>query len=292
MHHDYVAVHVHILWLAWIYFLYANKYGIKKLSHIHSDKILHKGFFLLIWRMFEKKSIKKSDVIFACSKKAALYHRSDKEKTYLLKNGIDGKIFYYSESVRKEVRAEFELGQKKVVVCTARFTIPKNHKFLINIIDEMVKKDKNVILLLIGEGPLEASIRQAVETMGLASYVKFMGVRNDVNRILQGADVYVMPSFYEGLGIAYIEAQAAGMKTFVSDEAYTDEAHISDLFLHKSLTEGAREWADWILQNMVYERTNRQEELNESGFEIDKTTYALQSFYTEEVDVAELFELV
>lgn len=291
-HHDYAAVHVHILWLAWIYFLYADKYGIKKLSHIHSDKILHKGIFLAIWRMFEKISIKKSDTIFACSKKAALYHGSDKKKTYLLKNGIDGKRFYYNESVRKEVRAEFRLEQKKVVVCTARFTTPKNHKFLINIIDEMVKRDKSVFLLLIGEGPLEAFIRQTVEKLGLVSYVKFMGVRNDVNRILQGADAYVMPSLYEGLGIAYIEAQSAGMKTFASDEAYKEEAHISDLFLHRPLTDGAQVWAEWILQNIVYERISKQEELLKSGFEIDKTAYLLQYFYMGEANATELFELI
>ncbi len=291
MHHEYDFVHVHILWLAWIYFPFAWKYKLKKIAHLHSDKIGKTGISLWMRRIFEKISIVNADVIFSCSKKAALCHKLDRRKTYLLKNGIDGKRFYYDYTIRKEVRAELKIGQKKVILCTARFDTNKNHTFLIDIMEKIVQKDKYTILVLIGEGPLEEDIRKKVRNLELESYVIFLGGRNDVARLLQSADAYVMPSFHEGLGIAYIESQAAGVKTFASDEAYTSEAHISDLLLHKSLGDGAKEWADWILTNISYERKNMEKELVMSGFEIIGTANALQSFYLKEKPIDDLFEL-
>lgn len=289
-HHDYDFVHVHILWLAWIYFPFARKYKFGKIAHLHSDKIGKTGISLWIRSTFEKISIINADIIFSCSRKAALCHKLDRRKTYLLKNGIHGKSFCYDAAIRKELRMELKIEQKKVILCTARFDANKNHTFLIDVMAEIVQKDKHTILVLIGEGPLENAIRQKVKNLGLEAHVIFLGGRNDVARLLQSADAYVMPSFHEGLGIAYIESQAAGLKTFASDEAYTSEAHISDLLLHKSLRDGAKEWADWILKNISYERKNMEKELVMSGFEIEGTAKALQSFYLKEKPTSNLFE--
>ena len=291
-HHDYDAVHVHTSWLGWIYFLYADKYNIKKIVHFHSAGTANKGVSLLIKRIFEQVTIKRADDIFTCSQKTASYHKSDSKKTYILKNGIDGNQFYYDETIRKEVRLELGIEHKKVILCVARFDIPKNHDFLIDVLEKMVQKDSNIVLLLVGAGPLETAIKKKVEKLGLNAYVMYMGVRNDVNRLLQGADAYVMPSLWEGLGIVYIESQAAGVKTFASDEAYMKETHISDLIMHRSLADGAQAWAEWILQNMGYERVCKEKELIKSGFEIRETAQALQRFYRGEAEAAELFDMV
>lgn len=289
-HHDYDVIHAHILWLAWIYFFPASRYKIRKIAHLHLDKITGKGISFMTRKVFEKISIKKADMIFTCSKKAAVNHNFHGVKTYLLKNGIDGKRFYYDETIRKKVRKEFGLDNKKVLICVARFHAQKNHKFLIDIMEKIIQKDKDFLLLLVGEGPLEDMTKEKVEELGLGSYVRFMGVRSDVNLLLQGADAYVMPSLFEGLGIVYIESQAAGLKTFASDEAYTDEANISDLFLHRPLGDGAQVWADWILQNMEYERINREKEVKKSGFEINMIANTLQRLYLQEESIDTLFE--
>ncbi len=291
-HHDYDVIHVHILWLAWIYFLFADKYKIKKIVHIHAFGAEQKGIYQLIRNKFIKISLKEADVVFTCSKKAAYYRHSDTQKTYLLKNGIEGAKFYYNAITRKEVRSEFGLEGKKVLLCVARFNLQKNHNFLIDVMERIVEYDNNVILVLVGKGPLESAIRKKVEKLRLNKHVRFMGVRDDVNRILQAADAYIMPSLFEGLSIVYIESQAAGVRTFASDEACAGEEQISDLFLHRPLADGEQKWASWILANMAYERINRKGELVKSGFEIEKTARALQCFYTGERKAAELFEKV
>lgn len=291
-HHNYDAIHVHTSWLGWIYFLYADKYKIKKIVHFHSAGTSNKGFSLLIRRVFEQITIRRADVIFSCSQKTASYHKLDCKKTYILKNGIDGNKFYYDKAIRKVVRLKLGLEHKKVILCVARFDVPKNHDFLIDILEKMLKRDSDIILLLVGAGPLEEIIKQKVEKLGLNDYVQYMGVRNDVNQLLQAADAYVMPSLWEGLPLVYIESQAAGVKTFASDEVYMKEMHISDLIMHRPLADGAQVWADWILQNMEYERGCKEKELIKSGFEISETAQALQRFYRGEAEAGEVFDMI
>ena len=90
----------------------------------------------------------------------------------------------------------------------------KNHKFLIDIFEEIVKKDNKAILLLIGVGELQKEIEAMVEQKGLIENVRFMGVRTDIRELLWEMDLFLFPSLYEGLSVVAIEAQAAGSSCF------------------------------------------------------------------------------
>ena len=101
-----------------------------------------------------------------------------------------------------------------------RFSQVKNHRFLIDIFEKILihsGKDFHPLLVLIGTGDLQSEIIELCRFKGLNDCVKFLGARNDVDRLLQAMDAFVLPSIYEGFPVAAIEAQAAGLPCFLSD---------------------------------------------------------------------------
>ena len=157
---------------------------------------------------------------------------------------------------------------------------PKNHGFLIDIFKVVHERCPNAVLLLVGEGPLEAQVRKKVEKLGLTDAVRFLGLRTDVNRIYQAMDVFVMPSFYEGFGIAAIEAQTAGVWCVLAD-SIPAECMITDRVKFCSLQAGTNEWADHILLGDTQKRRNGQIEVTAAGYDIEDTASWLQNFYLE-----------
>lgn len=119
---------------------------------------------------------------------------------------------------RAAVRRELGLGESDFVVGhVGRFVPPKNHDLLLRIHAEMLRLRPDARLLLIGGGPLEKDIRETANRMGTADRLCFAGDRPDVARLMLGAmDVFVMPSLFEGLGLAAVESQAAGLPTILS----------------------------------------------------------------------------
>ena len=160
---------------------------------------------------------------FACSELAGRWLFGDKTfeqgKVTIINNAIDLDKFKYDEKVRKEKRKELNINDDTLVVGhIGRFVAQKNHTFLIDIFSELHKKEKNSILLLIGQGPLIGEIKQKVETLGISDSVKFLGQRDDVNELYNAMDLFLFPSLYEGLGMVLIEAQANGLPCIASTE--------------------------------------------------------------------------
>lgn len=98
------------------------------------------------------------------------------------------------------MRKELNLGNAFTLGLTARFSWAKNHHFLLDIFDEVLKMDPSAKLLLVGDGELRKDIEAKMHELGLAEHVIMTGVRSDVQNLLQAMDVFVMPSNYEGLG--------------------------------------------------------------------------------------------
>ena len=99
---------------------------------------------------------------------------------------------------------------------------------------------------------------------------------------MQAMDVFVFPSRYEGLGMVAIEAQAAGLKTIVSDEIPI-EAKVTELLEYCNLEQTPKEWAIKILEsNNGYLRLDRSKEIEENGYEIKKASKKLEKIYLEE----------
>lgn len=86
----------------------------------------------------------------------------------------------------------------------------KGHRFLISAMPEIIRRWPGAVLLVIGKGELEASLKAQVEQLGIGANVCFLGLRQDVSRLLSVLDVFVLPSLSEGLSLALLEAMAAG----------------------------------------------------------------------------------
>ena len=165
-----------------------------------------------------------------------------------------------------------------------RFEEQKNHRFLLEIIREVAKTEPRSRLLLIGVGSLQPAIERRAAELGLASRVIFAGPRSDVPRVLRGAvDAFVMPSLCEGLGIAALEAQAAGVPSFLADTIPSETDVVPQLVKRLSLSQPADVWAKALLAARSEPRPVSPAEalaaVERSPFNICKGVAELQQLY-------------
>jgi glycosyltransferase involved in cell wall biosynthesis len=197
--------------------------------------------------------------------------------------GIDTLPFHNAVD-RRELRAELGLPADAFVLGhVGRFREQKNHTFLLDIANEVIRRDSNVFLLLIGEGELRPAVEERVRQLGLEDRVIFAGRRDDVAHLLMGAvDVFVFPSNFEGLGLALVEAQAAGLPCVVSD-VNPEEAIISpELVKRLSLTAPPSDWATAILSvrgEQIPARAAALAAVEASPFDIRQSVASLEAIY-------------
>ena len=187
---------------------------------------------------------------FACSDYAGkwLYGKSiDKSKRYMIiPNAIDTEKYKFDPEVREAVRKELDIEDKFVIGHIGRFVYQKNHDFLIDIFNEVYKRNSNAVLLLIGEGALLDDIKAKVHKLGLDDVVHFLGVRQDAYRFYQAFDVFLLPSRYEGLPVVGVEAQIAGLPCVFSN-SMTEETNFTNNLLFLNINDNEEMWAKRVL---------------------------------------------
>ncbi len=281
-HPEYKIIHGHYFSISAIYFFIAKKFDTIKIAHSHIA-IRKKDIKSLLLKLFTLPVRYLTDYYFACSIIAGewLYGKNKKIKKDLIihKNSINTELFKYNESYRREIRAELNIDHKFVLGHVGRFNSQKNHNFLIDIFKAILEKEKNSILLLVGEGELRASIEKKVSMLGIEANVLFLGSRSDVHKIIQAIDVFIFPSFYEGLPVTVIEAQTSGLKCFISN-TISNEVKITDVVDFLSINKSADYWADRILEYANgYQRTDKLIEVKNAGYDIFESAKWLQDFY-------------
>lgn len=284
---QYKIVHSNINALSVFPLYAAKKAGVPiRIAHSHSTtnkKELKKNLMKQALRPFSKKY---ATDYFACSELAGRWLFGDKTfeqgKVTIINNAIDLDKFKYDEKVRKEKRKELNINDDTLVVGhIGRFVAQKNHTFLIDIFNELHTKEKNSILLLIGQGPLMGEIKQKVEALGISDSVKFLGQRDDVSELYQVFDVFLLPSLYEGLPVVGVEAQATGNLCILSD-SMTQETKVLDTTRFISLDKGVIEWLSIILDDYnKFKRHNSTDEITENNFNIKKEASKLENKYDE-----------
>lgn len=192
----------------------------------------------------------------------------EKGKAHILHNGIDLEKYTYTPSYRENIRKEFLIKDNFVVGHIGRFNHQKNHSFLIDIFLEIKKKNKNAILVLVGQGELEAEIRQKIQNLNLSDSVIFTGIRSDIPQLLSAMDVFVFPSFYEGMPNTVIEAQATGLPCLISD-TITKEADITGLVKYMSLSSSPSQWAEAAVNMVADTRKNTYNDFIENHYTIN-----------------------
>ena len=149
-----------------------------------------------------------------------------------------------------------------------RFMTQKNHAFLLDIFNQIYTQNNNAVLLLVGTGELQAQIKEKIKALGLEKNVIFTGVRSDVPQLLSAMDVFVFPSFYEGMPNTVIEAQATGLPCVIAD-TITSEADITGLVKYLSLSDSADKWAETAFELAKSERKDTKEEFIKNKYDIE-----------------------
>lgn len=189
--------------------------------------------------------------------------------TIILKNGIAIENFLFNQDKRDKIRKEFKIDNQFVVGHVGRFNNQKNHNYLIDIFSEIVKRNQNSVLILVGKGELESNIRMKINNLSLANKVIFTGIRSDVADIMMAMDVFIFPSFFEGMPNTVIEAQATGLPCIISD-TITREAQITNFIDYLSINERPEVWARTTLKYANgFERKNMHTEFIDAGYEIN-----------------------
>ena len=281
----YKIVHSHINALSVFPLRIAKKCDVKvRIAHSHSTSNKKEWKKTLIKNILRPFSKVYATDYFACSELAGRWLFGDKtfndKKVTIINNAIDLDKFKYNQEIRNIKRKELGINDDNLVIGhIGRFVAQKNHTFLIDIFNEVVKLNNKAMLLLVGQGPLENEIKEKVKSLNLENNVKFLGQRNDVNKLYQMFDVFLLPSLYEGLPVVGVEAQATGLRCILSD-AMTKETKVLKSTKFISLEEKEKKWAKEILKKRKgINRKEVRKEIIKSGFDIIKESLKLQNNY-------------
>ena len=275
-HPEYRVVHSHLDCMSAYVLRAARKHGVPvRIGHSHSSS-QDKDVKYLIKLLCKRGIPAQATQLFACAEEAGKWMFGGADFR-VLPNAIDAAAYRFDEVVRQEVRLELGLEDALVLGHVGRFSEPKNHPFLIELFAEAVKHEPRARLLLVGDGEGRASIEEKVQKLGLTDKVLFLGVRSDVNRLLQAMDVFVFPSLYEGLPVSLVEAQAAGLPCVISDKV-SPESILTDLVQQLPLG-SAETWAEQVLCAARRERKDTYDAICAAGFDIAGNAKWLEEFY-------------
>lgn len=213
-HQEYKIVHGAMPSIGFIYLFIAKRHHVKvRIAHSHSAFYTKniKGYIKNFLSKFMKYQ---STLNLSCSKKAGEY-LFGKKQFEIIHNSIDIKKYFFNLDKRKEIRNKLNITRDKIVLGhVGRLSSEKNHKFMIQLMEKLDRE--KYIIVFIGGGPLENKLKELVNKKKLEDNIKFLGVCKNVDELIQAFDIFLLPSFFEGLPTVIIEAQAAGLPCIIS----------------------------------------------------------------------------
>ena len=224
---EYQWLHNHEVYLSFLLKPISEHYGIKDfIVHSHATRYSDRKWAAVRNRIlcFPIRFMKCHR--FACSEAAGFFLFKEcwinQHEFKIIPNAIERTKFTFDEDLRNRYRKELSLEKSFVIFHIGRFVHQKNHSFLLKIFSDIASAIPSAKLILVGNGPLKESVKQLAYDLGIIDKIIFLGQRKDVPALLQAADLFILPSIYEGLPISCLEAQAAGLPCLISD-MITDE---------------------------------------------------------------------
>ena len=276
---SYDVVHVHSGYKAFIPLMIAKKHGIKvRIAHSHTTNVENKKEYL-VKKLCVALTKKYATDLFACGISAGKWAWGRKAAFDVMYNSIKTEKYLFNEEKRCFLRDELHISNKFVLGNVGRFSIPKNHEFLINFFYEIVKKCPNAVLLLIGRGELEKKIQKKIADLGIQNSVMMLGIRDDVPDLLNAMDLFLLPSKFEGLPVSLVEVQANGLRALAAN-TITKEVAITDLVKYIPLDDYS--WINAITELPVvggYDRSMYNDVIAKSNYDIGKSSVLLIEKY-------------
>ncbi len=275
---EYAAVHCHPIWASEFIAISAKRSGIKHvIQHSHSTRLgnnhlsIIRNEVMLMWIGFFATDYA------ACSRNAARV--LGKKNVKIFHNAIDYKKFAFNPNARDILRKQYEISDDKIVIGhVGRFTAEKNQRFLIDLFAYISKKNiNNIVLMLVGDGELKEELQNECQRLKLTNVI-FLGRRADVSDLLSAFDVFVLPSKYEGVPFAGLEAQAAGLGCVFSDTITREIETENTVYIPLNAT-----FSKWL--NVLIQETKCKKNRNERGaflkssYDIHKEAKKMEYYY-------------
>ena len=207
----------------------------------------------------------------------------DAGQVTVFKTVIDTEQHKYEPELREQCRRELGLEDNIVIGHIGRFTAQKNTLFIIDVFNEIAKKEPKAKLLIIGHGELEEEMMNRVKDYHIEDRVLNLGKREDIHQFYNAMDCFLLPSLYEGLPVVGVEAECCGLPMFFSTEIPRESSPCEDIGFFISLKRSAEDWAKVVLNELskIKERKSREADVKSSGFDSAEEGLRLSAFYCE-----------
>lgn len=283
--HKYDIVYAHSTNSASVFLKIAKKHGCQTIAHSHSAGYRGGKIEQLTKKFFVRNVGEVSDYWFACSDKAAerLYGADYRlyKHYYDIPNAIEAKKYLFSDEIRNCIRKEIGVDDD-TFLCghVGTFSAVKNHIYLVDVFKEILAKKPNSKLVCCGAGALMDSVKEHAKELGVLDRIIFAGVVKNCNEYMMAMDVFIFPSIFEGFPVSILEAQATGLPLVMSD-VITKEVDLTRLVSRMSIKESPKHWADKVLCLQPSERSQYNEVIARSKFNMSETVKWFETLYSE-----------
>lgn len=202
----------------------------------------------------------------------------------IIKNGRNTKVYAFDSDKRDYMREELGISDQTLVLGhVGNFNAQKNQVFLLDVLDQLLKVERNLKLYLMGDGTTRKSIMQMANDRGLSQYIVFTGSIQNVPNMLQAMDLMLLPSLHEGLPLVAIEWQMMGLPCILSDKI-TKECMFTDTVRFLPI-DSAESWKNAILESRTISdnRVDASEKAilaaKEIGYDLQENAQKLQQYF-------------
>lgn len=282
---QYDYIHFHMMnYMWWEPIVLASKYSHAKIIvHSHNSRLDRQSYFknLILDSIGRLKVANVTTLNLACGEEAGRYLFKDKSYT-VMENGVHVSKYRFNDRYREEIRDEFKIANNcRVFGHVGNFYIAKNYPKLISIFEEYLKIDNTSKMILIGNYKNNLEIVDVIQNKGLEGKILLAGMRNDVEKFYSAFDVFLFPSFYEGLSISLVEAQVSGLMCF-SSSTIDKESKISNRFEFIDIESESKNIANRIYKCNI-DNNNRINVAFNELYDIRQSSLKLQEYYMEKL---------
>lgn len=232
---------------------------------------LHRGYY--------RKTV---DVPCMCSYRSGIWYYGGKymlhHNVHLINNGIDMTRFAFDQAIRDEYRKSLGLSGEIALFHAGRLTQVKNQKYLLEILKSLHGSGRKYKLFIAGEGELESELKSYSRELGVENDVVFLGKRDDVDKLYQAMDIFLLPSHHEGFPVTLAEAQASGLFCIVSNNVSSETNLTGQIDYIDIKNDNLTDWANAIVSYDAsnISRTEMCKVVKYRGFDINKVCEAFE----------------
>jgi glycosyltransferase EpsF len=286
------VVHSHLDYLGGVVLPIAKGAGCgMAINHVHNTRFAfdtrRHPFRWAVGRVLRRRCLRAADLHLGCSRAALdAFIRGTPccgpGTVYYCATPLDSQR-PLGHGVSRAARDAMGVGEDAhLVTYVGRHTKEKNLFFLLEVFEALLHRDPSAVLAVAGSGPLSAELKKTAVDKGIAGRVKFIGMTDEVARLLWATDLFVLPSLYEGLPVSVVEAQAAGVPCLIADHVTAEVEIVPGLVSRLPLSSGPEAWAEMVermLNAAPPDRTAALAMVERSPFNLSRGTELLADIY-------------